>query len=92
VPSPGRLPKNATLLVAVCTDEISQKTFYVPEENEKVKDRSVGFLARGLFFLFRITNRPAPYQARLSMINNPHEWVSVWDCFERGVWRLGDGP
>jgi hypothetical protein len=54
------VPKNATLLVAVCTDEISQKTFYVPEENEKVKDCSVGFLARGLFFLLRITNKPAP--------------------------------
>jgi len=85
------IPKNATLLVAACTDEESQKTFYVPEENEKVKDRSFGFLARGIFFLFRITRTPAPYQARLSMVNTPHQPISVWNCFEQGVWRLGDG-
>jgi hypothetical protein len=85
------IPKNSTLLVAVCTDELSQKSFFVPEENEKVKDQSFGFMARGLFFLFRITKTPAPYQARLSMVNTPHEPISVWNCFERGVWRLGDG-
>jgi hypothetical protein len=85
------IPKNANLLVAACTDEISQKTFFVPEENEKVKDRSFGVLVRGLWFLFRITRTPAPWQARLSMVNSPHEWISVWNCFEQGVWRLGDG-
>jgi hypothetical protein len=85
------LPRNGSLLVAVCTDEVSQKTFFTPQENEKVRDHSVGFAARGLFFMFRITKTPAPWEARLSMINNPYEWISVWDCFERGVWRLGDG-
>jgi hypothetical protein len=85
------VPKSANLLVAVCTDEESQKTFFVPGDNTKVKDRSVGVLVRGLFFQFRITRTPAPWQARLSMINTPHEPISVWNCFERGVWRLGDG-
>lgn len=85
------IPKNANLLVAVCTDELSQKTFFVPGENDKVKDGSFGVMVRGLFFHFRITKTPAPWQARLSMVNTPHEPISVWNCFERGVWRLGDG-
>jgi hypothetical protein len=85
------IPKNANLLVAVCTDDESQKTFFVPEENVKVRDRSFGVMVRGLYFMFRITRTPAPWQASLSMVNNPHEWISVWNCFERGVWRLGDG-
>ena len=85
------IPKNANLLVAVCTDELSQKIFFVPGENDKVKDGSFGVMVRGLFFQFRITNIPAPWQARLSMVNTPHEPISVWNCFERGVWRLGDG-
>lgn len=85
------IPKNANLLVAVCSDELSQKTFFAPEENSKVKDRSFGMMVRGLWFLARITRTPAPWQAQLSMVNNPHEWISVWNCFEQGVWRLGDG-
>lgn len=85
------IPKNANLLVAVCTDEESQKTFFVPSENQKVKDRSFGVLIRGIHFQFRITRTPAPWQARLSMVNTPHEPISVWNCFEQGVWRLGDG-
>jgi len=85
------LPKNATLLVAACTDQASQMSFFAPEENERVRDRSFGFAARGLFFLFRITKTPAPWQSRLSMINSADEWISVWDCIEEGIWRLGDG-
>jgi hypothetical protein len=84
------VPRRANLLVAVCTDEESQKTFFLPRENQKVKDRSFGVMVRGLFFMFRITRTPAPWQARLSMVNTPYEWISVWNCFERGVWRLGD--
>lgn len=85
------IPENANLLVAVCTDEVSQKSFFAPEENQKAKDRSFGVMVRGIFFLFRITRTPAAWQARLSMVNTPYELISVWNCFERGVWRLGDG-
>jgi hypothetical protein len=85
------IPKNTNLLVAVCIDEESQKTFFVPGENEKVKDRSFGVMVRGLFFYFRITRTPALWQARLSMVNTPHEPISMWNCFEQDVWRLGDG-
>ena len=82
------IPKNAALLVALCTDEISQKTFFMPGENTKVKDRSFGVLVRGLFLLFRITKTPPEWHARLSMINAPHEWISVWDCLAQKVWSL----
>jgi len=85
------IPQNAALTVAVCTDDESQKSFFVPSENQKVKDRSVGFGARGLFFMLRMSKTNAPWQQRLSMINNQHGWISVWDCLERGIWRLGDG-
>jgi len=84
------IPRHANLLVAVCTDEESQKTFFAPEENQKVKDRSFGVMVRGLFFMFRITRTPAPWQARISMVNTSRGLISVWNCLERGVWRLGD--
>ena len=85
------IPARASLLVAACTDEVSQKTFFTPEENSKVRDRSFGILVRGLFFLFRITKTPAPWQAGLSMVNNSREWILVWNCFEQAIWRLGAG-
>lgn len=85
------IPEHANLLVAACTDELSQKTFFAPEENERIKDRSFGVMVRGLFFMFRITKTPAPWQVQLSMVNNPNGWISVWNCFEQGVWRLGEG-
>jgi hypothetical protein len=86
-----QMPRKANLLVAACSDEESQKTFFMPGENTKIKDKSYGVAVRGIFFHFRITNTPAPWQARLSMVNTPHEPISVWNCFEQGVWRLGDG-
>ena len=85
------IPKNARLIVAACKDELSQKTFFMPAENEQLRDRSFGVLVRGLFFMFRITSTPEPWQMQLSMVNNPQGWISVWNCFEQGVWRLGDG-
>ena len=84
------IPRNATLMVAACVDEVSQITFFPPKENVKVKDRSVGVLIRGMFFLFRITNTPPPWQKRLSMINSPNRWISVWNCFEQNVWYLSE--
>jgi hypothetical protein len=85
------IPKQAALIVAACTDSESQISFYVPSENRRVKDQSVGFGARGLFFMLRMSKTNALWQRRLSMINNQHGWISVWDCLERGVWRLGAG-
>jgi hypothetical protein len=85
------IPRNAAMSVAVCSDVESQVSFYMPSENRKVKDRAVGFGARGLFFMLRMSNTNAPWQKRLSMINNSEGWISVWNCLERGVWKLGDG-
>jgi hypothetical protein len=85
------IPRNANLLVAACIDETSQKTFFAPQENQKIKDRSFGVMVRGVFFLFRITKTPAAWQSHLSMVNTVHGLISLWDCFERGVWRLGEG-
>jgi hypothetical protein len=85
------IPENARLLVAVCSDKESQISFFMPGENKKVKDHSFGVMLRGLFLLFRVTKTPPPWLARLSMINNPRELISVWDCYQQGVWSLGDG-
>jgi len=58
----------------------ARKSFFMPGPNTKVKDRSFGVIVRGLFLLFRITNTPPLWHTRLSMINAPDEWISVWDC------------
>jgi hypothetical protein len=85
------IPHNAALLVTACTDRESQISFFMPGENKKVKDRSFGVGVRGLFFLFRITNSQPPWHARLSMINTPEEWISAYNCFDQGIWRLDVG-
>jgi hypothetical protein len=85
------IPPNARLLVSVCTDEISQKTFFMPGENKRVKDNSYGVVVRGLFLLFRISSTPPDWHTGLSMINNQPAWISVWDCLAQKVWNLGDG-
>ncbi len=61
----------------------------MPSENAEDKERSFGMMVRGLFFLFRITNTQPGWHARLSMINSAYEWITVWNCKERGVWSVG---
>jgi hypothetical protein len=84
------VPKNASLLVVVCTDALNQKTFFMPQENQKVKDRSVTFLARGIMFTLRMSNMLKDWKRRLSIVNNAHGWITVRDCSVRPVWQLGE--
>jgi hypothetical protein len=84
------IPKNASLAVTICTDALNQTTFFNPSENQKVRDGSVGFLARGINFMFRISRTLAPWQRRNSMINNPNGWIFTYDCKKHSTWRLGD--
>jgi hypothetical protein len=83
------IPKRAVLSAIVCTDPESQISFFVPSENQKVRDRTVGFGARGLMFFLRVSKTHALWQQRLSMINNQHGWISAYDCLKRGMWQLG---
>jgi hypothetical protein len=84
------VPRQAYLQLTVCSDTLNQGSFFFPNENRKVKDRSVVFLARGLTFFFRISKTPTGFQKRLSMVNEPNGWISVRDCKERPIWKLGD--
>lgn len=83
------VPKNASLQVVVCSDEVNQKTFFTPRENQKVKDRSVIFLARGMLFFFRMSKTLVGFQERLSIVNNPDGWITTRNCGNRPVWKLG---
>lgn len=82
-------PKNASLIVTVCTDLLNRMTFFEPQENQKHKDRSFVFLARGLMFFFRMSNTLVPYQRRISIVNESHGWITVRDCGKHPVWWLG---
>lgn len=84
------VPLNASLQVVVCSDLLNRMTFFLPQENQKVKDRSVVFLARGMLFFFRITNKLEDFQRRLSIVNEPHGWITMRDCGNRPVWALGE--
>jgi hypothetical protein len=85
------LPKHAFLITTACADLVSQQNFFMPGENKKIKDRSYGVGLRGLFLLFRISKTPPEWHVDKSMINNPREWIAVWDCFANKVWSLGEG-
>jgi len=82
------IPLRAALTVVVCTDARNQSTFFMPAENQKTRDRSVGFGARGMIFMFRIGKTMAPYQRRLSMINNQEGLITAYDCTKHSIWHL----
>ena len=84
------IPRYAYLQLTVCSDILNQRTFFFPHENRKVNDHSVGFLARGLTFFFRISRTLTGFQQRMSMVNEPNGWISVRNCRERPVWKLGN--
>jgi hypothetical protein len=83
------VPTNASLQVVACSDVVNQKTFFTPRENQKVKDRSVIFLARGMLFFLRMSNTLLGFQQRLSIMNEPNGWITTRNCEERPVWRVG---
>lgn len=83
------VPKNASLQVVACSDLINQNSFFLPQENQKVKDRSVVFLARGMLFFFRMSNALTGFQRRLSIVNEPQGWITTRNCQDRPVWTLG---
>lgn len=82
-------PKNASLQVIACSDLINQKTFFTPRENQKVKDRSVIFLARGMLFFFRLSKTLTGFQERLSIVNNSQGCITTRNCGHRPIWMLG---
>jgi hypothetical protein len=83
------VPKNASLQVIACSDVVNQKTFFTPRENQKVRDLSVIFLARGILFFLRMSNTLTGFQQRLSIVNDPHGWITTRNCGDRPVWTLG---
>ena len=83
------IPRNTSLIVSVCTDKTSQRSFFAPSENGKTKDRSVGFGARGIMFFLRMTNTPLLFQRRLSMVNNPDSIITTYDCRQHSMWWVG---
>lgn len=82
------VPKNASLQVIVCSDLVNRNGFFVPQENQKVRDRSVVFLARGIMFFFRMSKNLTGFQQRLSIVNEPHGWITIRNCADSQVWTL----
>ena len=80
------IPRNTSLIVSVCTDKTSQRSFFAPSENGKTKDRSVGFGTRGIMYFLRMTNTPLRFQRRLSMVNNPDSIITTYDCRQHSMW------
>src|SRR5207245_1882393 len=62
------VPRNLSLQVIACSDLVNRMTFFAPEENQKHKDRTFIFLARGFLFFFRVSNTLTEYQKRLSIV------------------------
>jgi hypothetical protein len=84
------VPRNASLIVVACTDVHNQNAFFMPAENAKTNDKSVGFMARGLMFVLRMSKTLKPFQERLSMINTKDRWISSYDCTKKRLWFLSE--
>jgi hypothetical protein len=50
------VPKNVSLQLVVCSDALNRGLFFAPAENQKIKDRTFIFVARGMQFYFRVSN------------------------------------
>lgn len=84
------VPRNASLQVVVCSDQLNRGAFFPPAENQKIKDRTFIFVARGLTLFFRISNTLEDYQKRLSIVNTVERWILIKDCSKNPVWLKPD--
>jgi len=80
------VPKNVSLQLVVCSDKLNRGVFFAPAENQKKKDRTFIFVARGMLFFFRVSNTLEAYQKRLSIVNTADRWITVKDCGKKPVW------
>jgi hypothetical protein len=81
------VPRNVSLQVVVCSDQLNRATFFAPAENQKHKDRTFIFVARGIMYFFRVSNTLADYQKRLSIVNSAERWITKRDCGNKPVWQ-----
>src|SRR6266404_189637 len=54
--------------------------------NQKIKDRTFIFVARGMQFFFRVSNTLKDFEKRLSIVNSAERWITVKDCGNHPVW------
>ena len=80
------VPAKAALQVIVCSDSLNRISFFPPGENQKHKDRTFLFVARGMMFFFRVSNTLRDFEKRLSVVNNPNRWLTIRDCGNNPVW------
>jgi hypothetical protein len=80
------VPRNVSLQVVVCSDQLNRGAFFAPAENQKNKDRTFIFVARGMMFFFRVSNTLEDYQKRLSIVNTTERWITIKDCGKKPVW------
>jgi hypothetical protein len=80
------VPKNVSLQLVVCSDALNRGLFFAPAENQKIKDRTFIFVARGMQFYFRVSNTLKDFEQRLSIVNTAERWITVKDCGKHPVW------
>ena len=78
--------KNVSLQLVVCSDALNLGLFFAPAENQKIKDRTFIFVARGMQFYFRVSNTLKDFEQRLSIVNTAERWITVKDCGKHPVW------
>lgn len=80
------VPKNASLQLIVCSDPLNRGLFFAPAENQKVKDRTFAFVARGMQLFFRVSNTLQDFEKRLSILNSAERFITVKDCGKHPIW------
>ena len=70
------VPKNVSLQLVVCSDALNRGLFFAPAENQKIKDCTFIFFARGMQFYFRISNTLKDFERRLSIVNTAERWIT----------------
>lgn len=76
----GPIPSAMTLFFVVCTDRLSQGSFYMPTLSHK-KDFSwtYGFAACGYFFCLNVGKRLGRESRQICFVNSPEQWIWVRD-------------
>jgi hypothetical protein len=86
-------PANITVAAIVCTDSLTQESFFPPNRGFRGDYSTYNFAAKGLLFFLTVGKLIPPQIRRLCTMTGPERFISSRDCQQKvlkGFVRLED--
>jgi len=78
-------PKEVVLMLVVCTDNLSQNSFFEPNKGNPDME-TYTFITRGLNFFMMLGEQVTDKTRKVCIINGERKMISVRTCEEKVVW------